>query len=169
MLLIIIMIIGSTLSGNKGGEKNNSFKLDIHISNTIDVINEYQKDIKSSKLRGNSSSLNSVLASTKSNLDKYITEKYKIKDITKEADKDFITEATTNKDALTQELFEAKINGILDRVYAHKMAHEITLIASEEKTIMGQTSNETLKAILSESYDSLDKLYGEFNDYSETK
>ena len=149
--------------------QHNSFKLDIHISNTIDVINEYQKDIKSSKLRGNSSSLNSVLASTKSNLDKYITEKYKIKDITKEADKDFITEATTNKDALTQELFEAKINGILDRVYAHKMAHEITLIASEEKTIMGQTSNETLKAILSESYDSLDKLYGEFNDYSETK
>ena len=168
LLLIIIIIFGSILSGGKGDEKSNSFKLDLHIASTIEVINTYQKDVKSSTLRGNSSSLGSVLSTTKSNLDTYFTEKYKIKDVAKEADKDFIAEANTAKDELVSELFNAKITGNLDMLYAQKMAYEISLIASEEKTLMNQTKNETLKAILDESYKSLDNLYDSFNNFSGT-
>ena len=169
LLLIIIIIFGSLLSGGKGDEKSNSIKLDLHISGTIEVINEYQKDIKSSTLRGNSSSLGSVLSTTKSNLDNFFTEKYKIKDVVKEADKNYIAEASTARDGLISELFDAKITGNLDRVYAQKMAYEIALIASEEKTLMNQTKNETLKAILDESYKSLNNLYDDFNNFSGTK
>lgn len=169
VLLIIIVIIGSAMAGNKGGEKNDSIKLYLHLTNTTEVVDTYQKDIKSSTLRGNASSLKSSLSTTSKKLGDYLTEKYQMKDVTKSADKDFVEEATTVKDGLMSELFEAKINGNLDRIFAHKMAYEIDLIASEEQTILKETKNDTLKAILEESYGSLDSLYSGFNDFSETK
>ena len=169
VLLIIIVIIGSAMAGNKGGEKNDSIKLYLHLTNTTEVVDTYQKDIKSSTLRGNASSLKSSLSTTSKKLGDYLTEKYQMKDVTKSADKDFVEEATTLKDGLMSELFEAKINGNLDRIFAHKMAYEIDLIASEEQTILKETKNDTLKAILEESYGSLDSLYSGFNDFSETK
>ena len=157
------------MAGNKGGEKNDSIKLYLHLTNTTEVVDTYQKDIKSSTLRGNASSLKSSLSTTSKKLGDYLTEKYQMKDVTKSADKDFVEEATTLKDGLMSELFEAKINGNLDRIFAHKMAYEIDLIASEEQTILKETKNDTLKAILEESYGSLDSLYSGFNDFSETK
>ena len=169
VLLIIIVIIGSAMAGNKGGEKNDSIKLYLHLTNTTEVVDTYQKDIKSSTLRGNASSLKSSLSTTSKKLGDYLTEKYQMKDVTKSADKDFVEEATTLKDGLMSELFEAKINGNLDRIFAHNMAYEIDLIASEEQTILKETKNDTLKAILEESYGSLDSLYSGFNDFSETK
>ena len=76
-------------------------------------------------------------------------------------------QATLEKDALHNELFEAKINGIIDRVYAHKMAYEIKTIQNEESRIMKTNKNEDLTGILKESYDSLENLYNSFNDFSE--
>ena len=76
-------------------------------------------------------------------------------------------EETTAKDGLEAELFEAKINGILDRIYTHKMAYEISLITNREAQIMKSINNETLNEILTTSYDSLETLYDKFNDFSE--
>ena len=167
VLLIIIMIIGSVLGGNKGGEKNNCYKLYLHLAATSEVIEEYQNDIKSSDLRASAASLKGILNNTNKDLTEYLTEKYQFKE--KEIDKDFIAEANTTKDGLTAELFEAKINGNLDRIFAHKMDYEISLIAAEETQIANSTSNDTLKELLLKSYGSLDSLYSKFSDFSETK
>lgn len=167
IVLIIIMIIGSILGGNKGGEKNNSFKLYLHLAATAEVIDDYQNDIKSSDLRASAASLKGILTNTNKDLTDYLTDKYQFKE--KEIDKDFLEEANTSKDGLEAELFEAKINGNLDRIFAHKMAYEISLIATEETQIANSTSNDTLKALLVKSYDSLDSLYNKFGDFSETK
>ena len=70
---------------------------------------------------------------------------------------------------MESELFEAKINGILDRIYAHKMAYEVSMFLSEESDLMNLTKNEALKEALSSSYNSLENLYNSFNDFSETK
>ena len=51
VLLIIVIIIGSALSSNKGGEKNDSVRLYLHLTNTTEIIDTYQKDLKSSSLR----------------------------------------------------------------------------------------------------------------------
>ena len=67
------------------------------------------------------------------------------------------------------ELFEAKINGLLDRVFAHKMALEIFSVMSDEAGIINASSDEALKNLLTTSYDSLNNLYTQFNDFSETK
>ena len=85
------------------------------------------------------------------------------------SDKNLAEQAKTEEDALLAELFEAKINGILDRIYAHKMAYEITKVMNEESQVYNSTSDDTLKEIVTESYNSLENLYNEFNDFSETK
>ena len=166
-ILVLILILGGLLSGGKGDEKSLNYKLFLHLDNTLAVVQTYQPEVKSSILRSSSASLQGVLSNTKGKLEGYLGEKYKFK--AKDIDKATTAAATKAKDELTKELFEAKINGVLDRTYAHRMAYEIDAIASEEAKIIKSASNDTLKGILTESYDSLTTLYEKFNDFSETK
>lgn len=165
--LIIILIIGSVLSANKSNTKNLSFALNLHLDNTKSVINTYQKELKSSNLRSYSASLVSILSKTHSDLTEYLTAKYDYNP--GKIDSKIVDQATLEKDGLESELFEAKINGNLDRVYAHKMAYEISILSAEETKIHNTSKDENLKSILNVSYDSLSKLYDNFNNYSETQ
>ena len=94
-----------------------------------------------------------------------MVEKYEFKE--KDISEDLVEEATLNKDGLESELFEAKINGILDRIYAHKMAYEISVITSEEAKIINMTGDSSLKELLEKSHSSLENLYEKFNNFSE--
>jgi len=165
--LVFIVIIGSIIGSGKGGEKDLGYALRLHLTNTGSAINTYQENIKSSELRSNSASLYSVLSNTNRELSNYLSAKYKIKD--SDIDKKIVAEATTAFNTLSTELFQAKINGILDRVFAHKMAYEITLLLSEEKKLIEVSKNEALDEALTTSYKSLENLYPKFNDFSETK
>ena len=147
--------------------KDRLLALVLHIDNTSEAIGEYQPNVKSSDLRSYSASLNGVLSNTSRELTNYIAEKYNMKP--KDANENIAEEETLAKDDLVNELFEAKINGNLDRIYAHKMAYEISLITSREIQLYKSTNNESLKEILDTSYNSLSNLYDKFNDFSETK
>lgn len=166
-IFILILIIGGILSGARGNNKDRLLALVLHIDNTSEVIGEYQPNVKSSDLRSYSASLNGVLSNTSRELTNYIAEKYNMKP--KDANENIAEEETLAKDDLVNELFEAKINGNLDRIYAHKMAYEISLITSREIQLYKSTNNESLKEILDTSYNSLSNLYDKFNDFSETK
>lgn len=165
IVLILIIVLGAILGGNKGGEKTLSIKLELHLSATSDVVKTYQPDVKSSQLRSNSASLKTILLDTDKALKDYLTEKYDYK--TSNADKKLVEKATAEKETLDKTLFEAKINGELDRVFAQKMAYEITIILNEEAKILRATKNSTLQEIINQSYNSLKILYDKFNDFSE--
>lgn len=164
---ILIMILGAIISGTKGNEKERIFSLILHLDNTSAVIEQYQSSVKSSDLRSYSASLKGILSNTSKELTTYAEEKYDFK--VKNVDSKISEEETLSKDGLENELFEAKINGVLDRIYAHKMAYEISLITNRESQIFKSSGNENLKNILETSYNSLNNLYDEFNDFTETK
>ena len=163
--LVVIIILGALLGGGKGGEKNLAISLKLHIENTTEEVKKYQSDVKSSELRSYSASFAGVLDDTKNKLDEYMTEKYGSKE--SKADKKLTEAAKTAKDKLDSELFEAKINGILDRIFAHKMAYEIALLRTEETQLDKSTKSDSLKETLSTSLGSLEKLYDNFNNFSE--
>lgn len=165
--LILIIIVGMILGSGKDGEKALSYKLKLHLGNTASVIQTYQPNVKSSDLRSTSASLYSILANTDRELTNYLTEKYNFKD--SDIDKKIVEEATLEKDGLEAELFEAKINGILDRIYAHKMAYEISVLMSEEAKIINSSKSDVLKELLTTSYNSLENLSAKFSEFSETK
>lgn len=164
---ILIMILGAIISGTKGNEKERIFSLILHLDNTSEVIGQYQSSVKSSGLRSYSASLSGVLSNTSKELTAYAEEKYDFK--AKNMDDKISEEETLLKDGLENELFEAKINGVLDRIYAHKMAYEISLITNRESQILKSSNSENLKNILETSYNSLNNLYDGFNDFTETK
>ena len=160
------MIFGSMLGSGTTLEQRCA-DLKLHIDRTTEVISQYQSLVKSSNLRSMSASLKGALANTSSQLNNFMVNVYgydegKVKETV-------VQEADLHRDELMNDLFSAKINGLLDRVYAHKMTNEIYLIMSDESGIANDSKEEELKTILQTSYSSLNNLYTQFNDFSETK
>ena len=160
---MLIAIIGGIMSSGRSSIQSRAVSLKYHTHNTLGVISTYQPSIKSSTLRSNSASLYSVLSNTTIELTNYLVDNYKYKDNDKSY-KTLANNASLNSDALSQSLFQAKINGVLDEIYMSKMAYEISSIMSEEATVYNSTSNQELESILSTSYSSLDTLLPLFSD-----
>ena len=165
-LFILFAILGSVLTPKKSSVKDDVVWLQLHLGSTSKVISEYQPKVKSSILRSSSASLSTVLASTNSKLTDYIAEKYKDKK-DKDKDKQLNAKIASQQESLETELFEAKITGALDRVYAHKMAYEISIFLAEEAKIRKESKDDVLNAIIDESYSSLENLYANFDSFSE--
>lgn len=165
-LLIFTIIFGSML-GNKETLQEKCIDLKLHLDGTVEAISEYQDDLKSSLLRSYASSLKGVFTNASSGLNTYMVEAYGYE--AGKEDDSVVEAAELTRDELKNELFKAKINGLLDRVFAHKMALEIFSIMSDEAGIANETSDNELKSLLSTSHDSLNNLYTQFNDFSETK
>ncbi len=155
----VIAIVGSMIGGGNENKNNKSLALKLHIDNTLGVISSYQPRVKSSVLRSDSAVLYSVLSNTSRDMSEFVkNNKKKYKDLIKKED--------AMAEELKADLFEAKINGILDKVYANKMAYEISLIMQRESVLYKNTSNEQLKEVLYTSSNSLENLYNKFNDFS---
>jgi len=163
--LILMAIVGAMLGGGKSGIKEQSIALKLRLDSTTEIISSYKSHVKSSALRSDSASLDGILSNTNRDLTNYLTDKYKFK----KADKKDQEKEDSHKEALNEELFEARINGILDRIYAHKMAYEVSLIMSMESKLYDAAKDDTLKEILNTSYDSLTVIYEKFENYSEAK
>lgn len=161
--VLAIIIVSSIITGGQRGAKDQGIALKLHIDNTLSVISDYQGDVKSSNLRSSSASLYSVLSNTSRELTEFLTSEYDFN--AKSVDAGLTTEADTERDGLTADLFQAKINGILDRVYANKMAYEIYLIRNAESKLYNSTASDTLKSLLATSYNSLENLYNDFSEY----
>lgn len=160
---ILIAIIGGIINGGKTSTKDQAISLKLNIDSALSVISEYQPSVKSSDLRSNSASLYSVLSNTNRDLTSFITENYNYS--SKSDDKKFEEAVALERDGLESALFEAKINGILDQVYANKMAYAISLISSKEANLFNATNSEDLQNLLSSSYNSLNNIYDKFANF----
>ncbi len=160
---IVIVVIGNIIGGGKTSVKDQTISLKLNIDSTLEVISTYQPNVKSSTLRSNSASLYSILSNTSRELTTFVTDKYDYN--AKKDDKKFAEAVALERDGLESDLFEAKINGVLDQIYASKMAYTISLICSKEANLIDTTSNEELKSILSSSSNSLNTLYDQFSDF----
>lgn len=164
--LMLIVILGSILGGN-GNAKTQLISLQLHLDNTSELVSTYQKSIKSSDLRSTSASLYSVLTNTAREVENYLLAKYNAK--VSSAEKNIKDEAQLAKDNLNAELLNAKINGLLDRVFALKIKYEVSVFMEEESDIYKSAGDESLRDILSSSYNSLKTLYEKLDSFSETK
>ena len=165
--LFLILIFGAIINNGKTNNETKCISLYFHLDNLTTTIDKYQPSIKSSTLRGSSASLKSLLSGINSNLNNYLVTNYEFKE--KNADKKIIASETALSEELNNELFEAKINGLLDRVYARKMAYEISIIQTRESEIYKSVKDDTFKQALDNSYNSLGNLHESFDSFSETK
>jgi hypothetical protein len=165
--IVGIAIFGAVISGNKNSLKDMAIALKLHTDGTMAEVKNFQPYIKNSSLRANAASLNSVLSNFDSSLVDYMSAKYSYENGSEA--KKAKTKAETAQQALHDELFEAKINGMLDDIFAHKMAYEISLFQAEMVAIDKATSDNNLREILGSPYESLGNLYELLNNFSEAK
>ena len=162
-LFILIFIIGQILSGLKGDTKQDFFDFKVRLDNTSKTIKNYQGLVKSSRLRSYSASLATIISSTTKATDDYASKTYPKVKITG-------TEAVTKAaEELENDLHDAKINGFLDRVYARKLAYEISVIMAEESKLIKSIKDTEYQKALQSSYDSLSVIKDSFASFSETK
>ncbi len=166
--LIVLAIIGALIRGGTEGNKSRVYALNAHISYDMDVINQYQGLVKSSILRSDSASLYNVLSNTSRDLAIYTESAYGEDDPSRVLSESKTNDLELARDGLLAELFDAKINGTLDIIYARKLVLEISLLMSEEQQIYNNTSNEDLINMLQLSYNSLKNLYDKINGFSES-
>lgn len=166
--IVVIILFSSIFGGGGEGKADKGASLKYHIDNTVAVINQYQNYIKSSKLRSSSASLTSVLSNADRDLTNYLVEKLGYKDGAKEYNK-LRDEAKLHQDGLLANLFNAKISGTLDRIYAHELAYEIELIMSEEQSFYNTVKDESMRESIESTYKSLANLHPDFDDFSESK
>lgn len=165
--LAIVLILSAIISSLRKDVKTLSITLQLRLDKTSEIINEYQPSVKSSELRSYSATLASIIDSTSSDLATMLSKDYDIKKASDQ--KDIVKKVEATMQELSDDLFEAKINGLLDRTYARKMAYEISLIQNYESEIYHALKNGETKESLESSYDSLSNLYESFNSFSEAK
>ena len=162
VLLFLVMIITSAVTGNKEDMSDLATKLKAEIDETTEMINKYQDRVKSSTVRSNGASLYSVLSGTGLGLSGWITTVYPDYKGLSEKEEAKLEES---KATLDEELFEAKITGKLDWTFSQKMAEQIANILTQEDKIYKETKDENLKQILESNYGSLENLHNAFDSY----
>ena len=162
-IFVIVFIIGQILSGVQGNTKQTLFNFKVRLDNVIGAIDEYQGSIKSSRLRSYSASLSTIASSTQQSVEEYANKTYSKPKITGS------DEVNKAGEELKNDLFNAKINGLLDRVYARKLSYEISIIMTEESKLIKAVKDNDFKKALQNSQDSLSVIKDSFTSFSETK
>lgn len=161
---ILIFIIGAILSSVKGGKQQTLLDFKARLDGISSTIDKYQGSLKSSSLRSHSASLYTIITTTASATGDFIEANYKPDKDSKPSKSE--DERTTERD---NDLYDAKINGLLDRTYARKFAYEISVLMSDESKLLKQFDDAGFKNAINSSYNSLSVLKDSFTSFSETK
>ncbi len=162
---ILIMILGSVIGKTGNKEKAVAERINIRISNLMEVTQNYGKITKSSTLRSMNASLYSVLNGTSVNLSPILTTVYELTPET--ANAEITAEEEDSFNQLKASLDHAKLNGLLDRTYPREITLQIQLLLSLESEISERTKDQNIKNIIGESYNNLSSIYTKFSEYSE--
>ncbi|MBR6965168.1 hypothetical protein IKH83_02550 [Candidatus Saccharibacteria bacterium] len=163
-LFILLLIFGNVMSGIKNGKRQELIDFKAHLDGINRTIDRYQGALKSSSLRSHSASLFTIISTTADATQTFIDANYKPDKDTKPSDSE--GKLADERDA---DLYNAKINGLLDRTYARKFAYEISVLMSDESKLVKQFDDAAFKSAIQSSYNSLSVLKDSFTSFSEAK
>lgn len=161
-LFILLMILGSAL-GNKSSKSLDLTKqLFARTTAVNEITTSYGKTLKSSQLRAISLSLSSVLTGAENQLNTYFAES--------DIDPKLSEKTATSEAALTanldQTLTNAKLNGILDRIYANQIQLQVSLLLSLISQGLSRTKDDGLISILDSYRSNLSVIEENLHNYS---
>ena len=162
--VILIMILGGIIGGLGTAGRDLMDKLYARTLNLNNSITEYNNSVKSSELRSMGNSLSAVLVETNSKVASLLTSEYGV-DGTDPRDEATKLEEDEHIQAVNSELYYGKINGLMDRYFVREMSREIVLLQSLETEVMEKTSSQAVKDALVSSWNNLNKLETQFEDY----
>lgn len=163
-LVLIIAMIAS--SGNKNTERDYVDTAYLRTKDLSKVIDDYRTKIRSSELRSMTMSLKSVLLETNYALSSTLTNNFEAKNPDTPEKESTATDETAIIGELTASLEEARLNALLDRVFAREYTYQISLLISLETDIINRTKIDLLKSSLTSSRSNLETLHEQFDNFS---
>lgn len=136
----VLMIIGAILSNKTNSTSTLGPQIYLRTANLETTINNYNKSLRSSRLRSIGLTLSSTLTAAINQLDPSFKN-------SSSKDKALVTSETEYQSNLDSILTNAKLNGMLDRTYANQMQLQTSLLLSMLDQAINHTKDENLKNI----------------------
>jgi hypothetical protein len=164
ILAIILMSVIGNSSDSKSNVSSELSRLYTRATELNKTITNYNRSVSHSTLRSNGAQLSTLLTEVTANASTYLSKNLGI-----ETKKLAMTEKdSANIKKLNADLEKARLNGLLDRTYAHEMDYQIDYLLIIEESIYKKTSESYLKAFIESSTSSLNLLKESFHNYSES-
>lgn len=165
ILFFILMIVGASLSNKSDSPNDLAIQLNLRVTNLNTTISKYNNSVKSSRLRSIGSSLASTLNNTATQLGGYFTaEGLAAEDLI--AEESVTSAETTTNTELDTTLNNAKLNGMLDRIYLNQISLQVAMLISLEIETATK-ANEALQNIINQSLDSLTTIQNALSAFSD--
>jgi hypothetical protein len=165
IIAIILLIVLGSLFGERGVRgRELAEQLSIRIDNISSSIRTYNTHIRSPELRSMAATLRDVLNNTSRDLSPLLTEDFKY-------DPRNPTQKIVDSEAEHHARFigildDARLNGILDQVYASTLTAEIAEIMYIQSELREITNSDPTKKLLDSSYNNLQNLHSKFFDFT---
>ena len=164
--MVLVLIIGLiATSGNSNSERGYVDAAYLRSNDLSSIIDSYRTQIRSSNLRSISMSLKSVLSETSFILVNALVSDFGVKEPNKSFKNSTIEKETAVMGELTSALEVARLNALLDRVYAHEMTYQISLLISLETDVINRTKKEPFKTNLTSARTNLEAIHSEFSSF----
>ena len=164
VVTVLIIIVGMITGGGDSGatELDNLARVELRMNNLNTEITNYNKFIKSSKVRAIGLSFSSLLANTIRDFEAELDASY-------EYDEDEISATVTSEEEahnteLDDTLLEARLNGLLDVAFPRQMSYEIESLLIIYPQASKTTKNEKMISIMNEASKSLTVLHDQFDE-----
>lgn len=132
-----------------------------------EILDEYTNEVKNSDIRNMAASLRGVLNEMVLNHGKNLTEKYGLEDVDFDPEDEPLVVDDANKIVeLGETLEEAKISGILDRVFLREMTMWTAYIIAYESEILERSDDPEVDAVAQKALDNLNNIYVRFHDFT---
>lgn len=162
---LFILVLGMALNAGKSSPTDLTKQLYVRTSNLNTALTTYNKSLKSSQLRAIGTSLSGVLTGATASLTSYLVPEGGDQESLNPPEKLLETETTTITE-LDTALNNAKLNGILDRVYANQIQLQVSLLITFISQLEQRTKDADLIDIIGQYQSNLYVIEQSLQNYS---
>lgn len=164
VLFFLLMAFGSLIGNLNQKSTELTRQVYLRTTNLNSVTSNYNRYLKSSRLRGINTALSAVLTNTSSQLAAYMTTNFSGKNPTAPTQSTIDSETALISE-LNYTLENARLNGILDRYYDAQIDLQISLLMAQVSELLARTKDTELIQILTPFYSSLETFHNNFAAY----
>ncbi len=166
-IFMVILLIGGIISNVNSRIPELTKQIYTRSINLDKTLKTYNKLLKSSRLRSIGSSLDAILTSSQNQLENYLESKYGKQATTPK--NSILEEETTMTEKLERNLTNARLNGILDRMYKNQIEYQVSLLLSMCSELEARAKDDALLEIITQMDSNLTTIQESFETYSEIK
>lgn len=164
---VLLIGIGLLINGNSTRSTDITKQLYVRMDNVNKLIDDFNKNLKSSQLRAINYSLSGTITGTMPQLAEYLKASSSESKGALTPPAKLLSEETQLYNSTGLALTDAKLSGTLDRIYTARIHMLVSLLMSLTSEVLARDDSTTLHSILDNFYSNLNNIEQTLNNYSD--